>query len=169
MLAFASLKADYMSIQDRENTMRSTHAAIMQKWEPALNNLSSDSLTAIVKKIKTALKEKEASPFYNADAPETKSRIRDLEALPFTFACEELDRDIAKLSAHRDQVRMSNRDSTLDISRLQELRVQMDGLACVQHEQQQHASFVKRYAACMIGLGIGCTTYVWYQPWQLKA
>ena len=168
VLASASLNADYMSIQNRQNALMNNHTAIMKKWQPALNNLSPDSLKAIMKKVKGVLKAKETNPLFKSEEHETKALIRDLESWPFMFACEELDRDIQTLSARIDEARMFNMDYEIDMSPLQNLRVQMDTMPCLLDQVQRHASFVKSYAAFMAGLGIACTSYVWSSSWTFK-
>jgi len=156
---------NYTSIQERQNAIIEHYQALIQKWNPALDNPSDASLQIIIKQQKTALKMQYTNAFNYDDQQTYKTLLDNLNAWPVQFICAELDKDIQIIFHLMDDARILNIDSQIiDPTPFQILRAAIDTLPCMKREQDDQAHLTSNYRQFMAGLGILAAGYI---TWKL--
>lgn len=137
--------ASYASIQERQQALIAQHQALIQKWQPALDNPSDATLKIVIKQKAAALKELYENAFNDYDAKTFKSMRDSLKALPAQFMCNELDKDIETIFKLQETARVLNMDYTLDPLPFQQLRAAIDTLPCMVEEQEACTRLASMY------------------------
>lgn len=134
-------KTVYQSIQKRIHDAKAQYESLCQKWEPALSDLSQESLKIVIKNKSAALKDAYENAVTEAEAKRLKALRDDLKALPIQFICAELDADIQTiLRLQKIAPKLLNNDldddNAFDASSFQQLRAAIDTFPCTLKEQQ---------------------------------
>lgn len=164
MTIMLTTNAAYQSIQERQSEARAQYNALLEKWNPALNNPSDKNLTLVIKKKSIALKIESANTSDEAGLKRIKGLQDDLKALPVQFICNELDADIKAIFELQETARILNIDDTFDASAFQALRAAIDTLPCMIEEQdacKRMGSMYKYYLAFFGGILVANHYSIW--------
>ena len=128
----------YPTVQERQDALRAQLIALIEKWQPALDNPSDATLKAVIKKRSAVLKNECENAASETEIKRLKGLRDDLKTLPVQFMCAELDADIATIFALQrtaEELHMRH-GGLLDPYQFQELRKAIDTLPCMIEEKE---------------------------------
>lgn len=151
------------NLNERQDAIKKTHKHLLKKWNPVLNNLTEERLFTIINNKIAYFKARLIQPFNTQDKEKLTALLRDIEAWPLRFICEELDHDIHTLFRLEEEINRLNMDYTINTIPFQNVRAQIETLPCYQQEQLNMDNFVELYKKYYAILCVATIAYCVYK------
>lgn len=150
--AFTTISAHaYLTVEQRQQALIIRYNDILEKWSPAILDLSEKSLRTTIKNIQISLGKKITASSNSSDDAALIAILKDIKAQPFQYLSMELDHDIKTIVSLYNEAYVLDLQIYMDIEPLQKLQKDIEQLPCFQQELANEASFVKMYPIYLIG------------------